>query len=130
MPISLTGTYEQQNTADRNSVVNLKGRRVLLVEDNKLNRKIAHALIDEIKAEIVEAENGRDAVDEFKKHAAGYFDVILMDVQMPLMNGYEATSAIRSVERIDAKTISIYAMTANTLDEDVRQVKETGMNGH
>ena len=126
----LDKTINLRDAMDDDSIVNLEGRRILLVEDNKINRQIAYTMLSETKASIYEAENGKEAVDAFKAHEAGYFDIILMDVQMPIMNGYDATVAIRSVQREDALTIPIYAMTANTYDEDVRQVKEAGMNGH
>ena len=126
----LAGALSLPDALEKKTVVDLSGVRVLLVEDNNINREIARTLINETRALVVEAVNGKEAVEAFKAHAAGYFDVILMDVQMPVMNGYEATAAIRSVQREDAAAVPIYAMTANTFDEDVRQVKEAGMNGH
>ena len=111
-------------------VLNLTGKRVLLAEDNAMNREIACIMIGETHAEVVTALNGQEAVDAFKDQPVGYFDVILMDIQMPVMDGYEATAAIRSMQRPDATTVPIYAMTANTFDEDVRQVLDAGMNGH
>ena len=95
-----------------------------------MNREIAKHIILETGAEIVEAKDGKAAVAAFAQHPVGYFDLIFMDIQMPLMNGYEATAAIRAMDRPDAATVPIYAMTANTFDEDVRQVKDAGMNGH
>ena len=115
---------------DEDITVNLAGKRILLVEDNIMNREIALKIIGETGAEIVEANDGSEAVDEFMSHPAGYFDLIFMDIQMPVMNGYEATEAIRSSDRSDAATVPIYAMTANTFDEDVRRVKDSGMNGY
>lgn len=126
----LNKNFEYQKNNHHKEIVNLKGTKILLVEDNLINRKVACALIQETKADIYEAVNGKEAVDAFKEHKIGFFDIILMDIQMPIMNGYEATVAIRSIQRADALTIPIYAMTANTFDEDVRQVKEAGMNGH
>lgn len=125
----LRRTFELQ-TSIQDEMIDLEGRRVLLVEDNKINAQIAVTMIEETKADVYEVSNGKEAVDAFKEHEAGYFDIILMDVQMPIMNGYEATAAIRSIQREDALTVPIYAMTANTFDEDVRQVREAGMNGH
>lgn len=122
--------FELSTIREKPDIINLEGKRILIAEDSKINMKIARAFINETGAEVVEATNGKEAVTAFKSHPAGYFDLILMDVQMPVMNGYEATASIRSVEREDALTIPIYAMTANTFDEDVRQVKEIGMNGH
>lgn len=108
----------------------LSGRRILLVEDNAMNREIAYRIISETRAEIISARDGSEAVGIFGESPSGHFDLIFMDIQMPVMNGYEATSAIRSMDRPDAKTVPIYAMTANTFDSDVRQVKSAGMNGH
>jgi signal transduction histidine kinase/ActR/RegA family two-component response regulator len=110
--------------------VDLTGRRILLVEDNAMNREIARRIITETGAEVEEAQDGQKAVAFFADHPAGYYDLIFMDIQMPVMNGYEATAAIRAMDRADAAVIPIYAMTANTFDEDVRQVKSAGMNGH
>lgn len=122
--------YESSDSADKQIRYNFEGVRVLLAEDNPINREIACAQLRTVNAEVTEAENGKKAVENFRNHDVGYFGVILMDVQMPVMNGYEATAVIRSMERDDAKTVPIYAMTANTFDEDVRQVKEAGMDGH
>ena len=110
--------------------VDLSGRHILLAEDNLINRQIAHSIISETGAGTDEAKNGKEAVDAFMKSPEGYYDIILMDIQMPVMNGYEATEAIRSSGRSDARTVIIYAVTANTFDEDVRNVKAAGMNGH
>lgn len=126
----LDRSLELRNVPDGRSVINLAGKRVLLVEDSKLNMEIAKTLIGETGAEVFEAANGREAVNAFIEHDENFFDIILMDVQMPVMNGYDATIAIRSMQRSDAPAIPIYAMTANTFDEDVRQVKEAGMDGH
>ena len=126
---------EALKTRDRgaraqNGAVNLEGRRILLAEDNAMNMHIACAIIKETHAEIVPAANGKEAVDAFMGHPEGYFDVILMDLQMPVMDGFQATAAIRSSRRADARTVPIYAMTASTFDDDVRQVREAGMDGH
>lgn len=126
----LNRAYELRSDVYAGCAVNLEGMNVLLVEDNDINREIAHTLINETNATVYEAVDGKQAVDLFKEHEAGFFDIILMDLQMPVMNGYEATAAIRSIQREDALTIPIYAMTANTFDEDVRQVREARMNGH
>ena len=111
-------------------IVDLTGKRLLLVEDNAINREIARRIISETKAEVVEAHNGKEAVEVFAAQPVDFFDLILMDIQMPVMNGYEATAGIRALARPDAAAVPIYAMTANTFDEDVRQVKDAGMNGH
>lgn len=126
----LNHELERRDNKDEGQDYDFTGMKVLLVEDNEVNRKIAHTIMKETNASVMEAANGKEAVEFFKNHEAFYFDIILMDVQMPLMNGYEATAAIRSIDREDASVVPIYAMTANTFDEDVRQVKEAGMNGH
>ena len=127
----LTASGKQHGThAGENGIADLTGKHILLVEDNAMNREIAKRIISETGADIIEADNGKEAVELFANHPEGYFDLIFMDIQMPVMNGYEATAAIRSMERADAASVPIYAMTANTFDEDVRQVKDAGMNGH
>jgi CheY-like chemotaxis protein len=108
----------------------LAGRRVLLVEDNKLNAEIAGEILQSVGAQITLAENGRIAVDVFQKSEVGYFDLILMDIMMPEMNGHEATIAIRKLEREDAKSVPIIAMTANAFEEDKQAALEAGMNAH
>ena len=108
----------------------LSGKRILLAEDNLINREIAHRIICETGAEVVDANNGKEAVALFSVQPVGFFDLIFMDIQMPVMNGFDAATAIRSLQRADAKTVPIYALTANTFDEDVRQVKAVGMDGH
>ncbi len=108
----------------------LSGRRILLVEDNMINREIAREILGETGAQIDIAEDGRQAVSMFSAEPAGAYCVILMDVQMPVMDGYEATRAIRALPRADARTVPIYAMTANTFAEDIARAKEAGMDGH
>jgi CheY-like chemotaxis protein len=108
----------------------LAGRKILLVEDNELNAEIAGEILQDVGAQITLAENGKIAVDIFKESEAGDFDLILMDIMMPEMNGLEATKAIRNLEREDAKTIPIIAMTANAFEEDKRAALEAGMNAH
>ncbi len=124
------GAQASDAEASAGRVVDLTGKHVLLAEDNLLNREIARAIITETKAEVVEAMNGQEAVEIFAAHAQGYFDAILMDMQMPVMDGCEATIAIRAMERPDAAAIPIYAMTANTFDEDVQKAADAGMSGH
>ena len=108
----------------------LTGKHLLLVEDNMINREIALELLAVTDASIDVAENGREAVDRFLSAAEGYYDLILMDIQMPLMDGYEATRRIRESDRADAATVPIIAMTANTFIEDVQKARSAGMNGH
>lgn len=115
---------------NKKHIVNLEGKNILLIDDHELNREIAHNLINETKATVYEASDGKEAFNLYMEKEEGFFSLILMDIQMPKMNGYETTTAIRCSKRNDAKTIPIYAMTANTFDSDVRQIKEAGMNGH
>ncbi len=121
-----SGAQGAENASER---MDFTGKRVLLAEDNAMNREIAKRLISETNAEVTETVNGQAAVDAFTAHAEGYFDLVLMDLQMPVMDGYAATAAIRATARGDA-SVPIYAMTADTFDEDVRRVLAAGMNGH
>ena len=127
-----TGEGRQQtNRAEvHESVFDFRGRRLLLVEDNELNREIAVALLESTNAEIVTAENGQEAVELFDRSEPAYYDLILMDIQMPVMNGLEATRTIRGLNRVDAGSIPIIAMTANAFAEDVQNSLDAGMNAH
>ncbi|MDE7478741.1 MAG: response regulator [Lachnospiraceae bacterium] len=104
--------------------------RLLLVEDNELNREIAVELLSQTGVQVETAENGLRAVEAFKNSPEGYYDLIFMDIQMPVMDGYEATRKIRQLPRADAESIWIVAMTANAFVEDIRLSKEAGMNEH
>ena len=108
----------------------LKGLRLLLVEDNELNAEIAGTLLKDEGAQITVVRDGKQALDMFRDNKPGTFDGILMDIMMPVMNGLEATKAIRALDREDAGTIPIIAMTANAFAEDARQCIEAGMNAH
>lgn len=110
--------------------IELGGMKVLLVEDNELNLEIAQELLEEQNIIVTPAENGQLAVEIFENNPAGTFDAILMDVMMPVMDGITATKLIRGLNRPDAKTIPILAMTANAYDEDMKKTKEAGMNAH
>ncbi len=105
-------------------------KRLLVVEDNDLNREIATEILSLTGVKIETAENGKEAVDMMMASAPGYYDLVLMDIQMPIMNGYDATCAIRAMEREDARRIPIVAMTANAFLEDVQKAKASGMNEH
>jgi signal transduction histidine kinase/DNA-binding response OmpR family regulator len=107
-----------------------QGKRVLLVDDNDLNVEIACELLDVVGLEVETASNGRQAVEMVKSHNPGHYDLIFMDIQMPIMNGYEAAKILRADEREDLKTIPIIAMTADAFAEDVKKATESGMNGH
>ena len=106
------------------------GKRILLVEDNELNREIAEAILTETGFEVESAPDGTDAVDMVRQAQEHYYDAILMDVQMPVMDGYEATRTIRALPRQDVKTLPIIAMTANAMEEDKENALKNGMNAH
>lgn len=107
-----------------------QGKRFMIVEDIDVNRLILNKILTNCGAECVAAENGKEAVDLFLKSEAGTYDMILMDVQMPVMNGYDATRAIRASEHPEASTIPIVAMTANAFADDVRDALDSGMDAH
>lgn len=111
-------------------VCDFSHKMFLLVEDNALNREIATELLGNMGASLEAAVNGREAVSCFQDREPGYYDLILMDIQMPVMDGYEAARAIRSLPRKDAKTVPIIAMTADAFVEDIQNAMDAGMNGH
>nr|MDE6845087.1 response regulator [Lachnospiraceae bacterium] len=121
---------EPEKTLDEQNV-NLSGRRVLVAEDNDLNWEVLNELLSDVGLELEWAENGQICVDKFGQNEEGYYDAILMDVRMPVMNGYEATEAIRAMgDRPDAQSIPIIAMTADAFSEDVQRCLDCGMNAH
>lgn len=103
---------------------------MLLVEDNELNMEIAEFILKEAGAVVTKAYNGQEAVDLFKASEEESYDVILMDIMMPVLNGLDATREIRNLQRQDASTIPIFAMTANAFSEDAQKCMEVGMNEH
>ena len=117
---------EQENVSEKS----IKGLHILLAEDNELNMEIAEFMLQNEGADVTKAWNGQEAVELFRKSKPGEFDVILMDIMMPVMNGYEATKLIRSLDREDARMIPIIAMTANAFTEDRLRAKEAGMDEH
>ena len=121
---SRKGSHAMDRTAD------LAGRRVLLAEDVDVNAEIMEMLLSMREMEVERAENGRIAVEMFEGHEPRHYDAILMDMRMPEMDGLEATKAIRAMDRQDAQTIPIIALTANAFDEDVRQSMQAGLNAH
>ena len=118
---------EQKDVSDGKSI---KGLHIFLAEDNKLNMEIAEFVLQNEGADVTKAWNGQEAVELFRNSEPGEFDVILMDIMMPVMNGYEAARMIRSLDREDAKAIPIIAMTANAFTEDRLKAKEAGMDEH
>ena len=110
--------------------VNLQGKRVLLVEDNEINREIAGELLSLTGAAVDMAVNGQEGLDRFLASENGWYDLILMDIQMPVMDGYTAAGQIRQADRPDAAAVPIIAMTANAFAEDIARARRAGMNGH
>ena len=107
-----------------------EGKRVLLVEDNELNREIAEELLTAMGVTVEQAEDGKQALDMVSQAPLHYYDLVLMDVQMPVKNGYEAARAIRALDRPDAGELPMVAMTANAFATDIRAALDAGMNGH
>ena len=120
---------EEEKTDDLTET-DFTGKRVLLVEDVEVNREIAKAVLSETGLDVEDASDGSDAVDIFAQSEKNYYDLILMDIQMPKMNGYEATKKIRALDRDDAKKIPIIAMTANAFEEDKTNALNAGMDDH
>lgn len=121
-------TAEKQHEAEEK--IDFSKKRILLVEDNELNREIARTFIEETGAMVEEAVNGREAVDKVVCSEPGYYDLVFMDIQMPIMDGYEAVREIRNHDRSDLKTLPIVAMTANAFENDAREAISAGMNEH
>ena len=131
LPLELTNESNVKKQCIPVSKVNLNGVKILLAEDNDLNAEIATIQLENIGMTVTRVENGKEVVKLFSENSPGTFDVILMDIMMPLMNGYEAAKTIRAMKnRKDAKKIPIIAMTANAFAEDVLEALQAGMNGH
>ena len=122
--------YGSRNAIKTSAIHTIKGKRILIAEDNELNAEIAKTVLEDVGALVTRVEDGQQAVELFKEKPAGTFDAILMDLMMPVMDGYTATKKIRSSERSDAKTIPIIAMTANAFQEDAEKCIAVGMNAH
>ena len=120
---------EQVRGSEFHVAFDLKGKRILLAEDNELNWEVARELLSILELELDWAENGEICAEKFRKSPVGYYDAILMDVRMPVMDGYEATAAIRGLERGDA-AVPIIAMTADAFSEDIQRCLACGMNDH
>ena len=123
-------TERQEGEQSLPALPQCTGRRFLLAEDNPLNREIAVEILEATGAQIDSAENGKEALDQILAASAGHYDLVLMDIQMPVMDGYEATKRLRASAHPDAKTLPVIAMTANALQEDVENALAVGMNGH
>lgn len=121
---------QEYKTSPEKADFNYSGKHFLIAEDNELNAEIINELLMMKGARITLAGNGQEAVELFSQAAANTYDAILMDVQMPVMNGYESTKAIRALSREDARTIPIVAMTADAFTEDIQRAKDAGMNAH
>ena len=124
------GTGAQAPDSNEQGLADLSGKRILVVEDIELNQQLVTMILKMNGCEVELASDGTDAVSMFKEKPAGYYDLILMDIQMPQMNGYDATKQIRSLEKDTGSHIPIFAMTANAFDEDKTKAKEAGMDGH
>lgn len=126
------GEYEaeESDSLEKLKDIDYSGVRVLLAEDNELNREIAIEILGMTGISVDTAFDGKEAVEKFNSSERGYYDMIFMDIQMPVMNGYDAASAIRALERPDSKTIPIVAMTANAFADDIQAAKSVGMNEH
>ena len=130
IPFKIDMEADQRKEQENVSAKSIKGLHILLAEDNELNMEIAEFMLQNEGADVTKAWNGQEAVELFRKSKPGEFDVILMDIMMPVMNGYEATKLIRSLDREDARMIPIIAMTANAFTEDRLRAKEAGMDEH
>ncbi len=126
---SIVNKDEAEEKSGEESVGQRTGR-ILLAEDNELNQEIAAAILEDAGFTIEIAGNGQIAVDMLKKSEPGYYQLVLMDVRMPVMNGYEATKEIRNLENKELSSIPILAMTANAFEEDKQEALMAGMNGH
>lgn len=129
LPVKLdTVCFEETETEEEET--SIEGMKILLVEDNDLNLEVARYILEDAGAEIIVARNGLESVELFEQSESDSFDVILMDVMMPVMDGLTATKRIRKLKRKDARTVPVIAMTANVFNEDIIAAKEAGMNEH
>ena len=127
--VALHGDHEEAQGSEEN-LDKLEGGRILLAEDVELNQEIAVEILGDAGFVTEVADNGQIAVEMIEKSEPGYYQLILMDIQMPVMNGYEATKAIRKLENKELASIPILAMSANAFEEDKQEALKSGMNGH
>ena len=130
IPFKIDTNPQEIEDVEKSESNDITDMNILVAEDNELNMEIIECLLTDGGAKVTKASNGLEAYKEFLEKPAGSFDVILMDIMMPVMNGYEATKMIRSLDREDAKKIPIIAMTANAFTEDRIRAKEAGMDEH
>ncbi len=128
--LSISGSSAAVKKQQGTEHYDFTGHRVLVAEDNEINREVARGLLEYVHMQADFAGDGKEAIELFSSHPAGTYDAVLMDVQMPVMDGHEAAKAIRALERPDGKTIPIYAMTADAFAEDVGAALASGMDGH
>lgn len=130
IPFDIDSDYHEVVNKEYNNTYSFSNIKVLLVEDNDINREITQYILEEANIEVINAINGKEAIDIFMNSNINEFDCIFMDVMMPVIDGYEATRAIRELEREDAKNMPIFALSANAFVEDVKKSKRAGMNEH
>lgn len=130
IPFSVEQTLDvpKEPTVNKEKEWKLKGKRILVAEDNEINRMIVVSILEEEGCEMVEAADGQEALTAFENNPPGFFDLILMDIQMPVMDGYEVTRSIRALAREDSAVVPIFALTANAFQEDVDKALDSGMN--
>ena len=129
-PVAESEIKELEEKAQSPAEVDFSGKRALLTDDVDMNREIGEAILEMMGLDVELATDGREAVEMVLSHPAGYYDVVLMDIQMPKLNGYDATKTIRSFAEKNKANVPIIAMTANAFEEDIKNAKAAGMNGH
>ncbi len=134
LPLEIMNVEDTQRDEDKdtndNEIIVFHGEKVLVVEDNEMNQEIAKTILEMENLQVDLVDNGEQAVERFASSKSGEYEMILMDISMPVMNGYDATRAIRKLSHQDAQTIPIYALTANAFQSDVLEAQNAGMNGH
>ena len=130
IPFKIAGPDVRINNNPKENKADISGMNILIAEDNELNMEIAEFILQNGNANVTKAWNGKEAVSIFENSVPGTFDVILMDIMMPVMDGYEAAKMIRASDRDDAAQIPIIAMTANAFTEDKLRARKAGMNDH